>query len=464
MSKRSRSPAERPATAAPAPAAPGGPSPSSWGSLAGLGALSALWALFLWGELLRSRIGGTPFCAFGPEADCAKVWDSAFAAAVHRWTGLPIAGWGLAWGLGALTLPLFALLRLAEGRPLPALVSAVRATAGAGVVTVFVMLAVSATERAFCLGCFVTYLLVAGYAGISLFGWQTAGLPDPRRGLALAAGATAASFVLLLYPGLRTPRNAGEAGRRVIAEAATAGAAAASAPGTGDAERDRLLGQMVSSLTPELKQELADSLFIYRRSSPGIPPTPRATLGPKGAPVRITEFTDVLCDHCADLHKTLEALGESLPPGSLSVESRQFPLDGGCNPFLPPKPGDSVRCLGARARICLEQDPRAFEFSGAIFRSQKSLTRAKVYDLAAPYMPRRALEACVESAATRKKLEDDVAYASRYDPDATPIVLVNGRLGTSFGPFLYSMALTRGADSHPAFDSLPPPNPNAHLH
>ena len=29
--------------------------------------------------------------------DCSAIWNGAFASAVHRLTGLPIAGWGLVW-------------------------------------------------------------------------------------------------------------------------------------------------------------------------------------------------------------------------------------------------------------------------------------------------------------------------------------------------------------------------------
>ena len=57
-----------------------------------------------------------------------------------------------------------------------------------------------------------------------------------------------------------------------------------------------------------------------------------------------------------------------------------------------------------------------------------------------------------------------MAAAAQYDSDGTPIVAVNGRRGTSYGPFLYAMILTRGNAEHPAFDALPPGNPAAHLH
>ena len=79
-------------------------------------------------------------------------------------------------------------------------------------------------------------------------------------------------------------------------------------------------------------------------------------------------------------------------------------------------------------------------------------------------MPRKKLEACVASPETEMKLQEDIRIASLLEPEGTPILLVNGRLGTSFGPFLYAMVLTRGETDHPAFASLPPPNPKAHLH
>jgi len=204
-------------------------------------------------------------------------------------------------------------------------------------------------------------------------------------------------------------------------------------------------------------------LHVYRSSAETAIPPPRALAGPLAAPVRITEWTDVRCGHCADLHKTLEALRASLPAGSFSVDSRQFPLDAECNPLVKGK-RDPVRCLAALARICLEGKEGASAFTGAIFDRQQSLTREQVFALAAPHLSRPALEACLASDATRRKLQDDIAVASRFDPDGTPIVAVNGRRGTSFAPFLYAMVLTGGRDASPSFDALPPPNPRAHLH
>ena len=453
------------ATSAEVTVAPPAATPRSLARLVVLGALSAIWSVVLWEELVLVRSGGSSFCGFGGKFDCAAVWNGAFASTVHRLTGLPIAGWGLVWSAVAFLLPLAALLRTAERRPIDPLVSAVRLTGLAGILAVALMIAESAVAGAICLGCIATYVLVGAYAFIALLQWRPAGFPAARRGATLATGAAVAAFLLLLYPGLRTPKTSGEAGRRAMAEAAArAEPAGQVTAGTGDTRRDERLTELVGSLEPPLRQTLADSLSIYRASPTQQPPPPRALVGSDLAPVKITEFTDILCEHCAGLHETLKTLRESLPPGSFSVDSRQFPLDSRCNPLVGGSREDDVRCVAAKARICLEPTGNEPKLAEALFARQKGLTREKVFEIAAPFMPRPALQACIDAPATRAKLEEDVTAAAHYDSDGTPIVVVNGRKGTSFGPFLYAIIQTRGGAEHPAFDLLPPGDPHAHLH
>jgi hypothetical protein len=109
----------------------------------------------------------------------------------------------------------------------------------------------------------------------------------------------------------------------------------------------------------------------------------------------------------------------------------------------------------------LGNEPKLAE---ALFARQKGLTREKVFETAAPFMPRPALEACIAAPETAAKLAEDISAASKYDSDGTPIVVVNGRKGTSFGPFLYTIIQTRGDADHPALSVLPPGDPGAHLH
>jgi protein-disulfide isomerase len=425
----------------------------------GLGAGTALWSLVLWGELLLARAGGRAFCPLGGEGDCARLWDAAFASAVHRVTGLPVAAWGVAWGLAAFLLPLVALWRRAEDRPALPVLTATRILAAAGVLGVCVAAAAAASERVFCGGCIVVYVLVAGHAGIALFGWPSLGWPDVKGGLAWAGGVLLPVLAALLYPGLHTPRSSSEASRTVLAATPPAGQGATSAA-AGDTGP---LGEMIASLTPDQRQTLSDSLHVYRTSSPLTLPPPRALSGSASAPVRITEFTDVLCSHCAELHETLGLLRQHLPAESFSVDSRQFPLDGDCNPLVTARRGEAVRCLGAKVRICLEGNPGADEAAGRLFAAQRSLTPQRVLELAVPGAP-HSLDTCLARPATAERLREDVELAGRWNPEGTPLVVVNGRRGTSFGPFLYAMVVTGGSPDHPALAALPPPNPQAHLH
>ena len=337
-------------------------------------------------------------------------------------------------------------------------VSATRLLAVVGVLAVAVMLLASAVMGVFCVGCLAADITIAGYAGVALFSWAALGYPQFARGATLAAVACLAGYLTLLYPGLHTPKPSAEAGREAISRIGAQGAAPT--VGTGDADRDLKLAQLVDSLAPPLQQTLSDALAIYRNSEPVSGPAPRRT---NPAPVHITEWTDIRCDHCADLQQTLLELQEQTPPGSFTVEARQFPLDAECNSMVE-RAEDPVRCLAARARICLARHPKTDEFARSLFARQKELTPSQLYQIAAPYMEKKALESCVGSPETKAQLEEDIAYAARFASDGTPIVALNGRKGVSFPPFLYAMILTGGVAEHPAFARLPPPDPNAHLH
>jgi serine/threonine-protein kinase len=313
-----------------------------------------------------------------------------------------------------------------------------------------------------------------------LVAWRRAGWPEAGRGLGFAAGLTVAAFLVLLVPGTRTPPARVELSALVPAppppapplaptaappvDAPLALPSAVPSPGAPASPGAVALEDFVATLSGPLQQSLSDALAAYRTAPEHRPARARYTLGPRTAPVRITEFTDVLCPHCADLHRTIAYLRSNAPAGSFQVEPRQYPLDGACNPQVQ-RMGSPVRCLGARAKICMEGKPGADAFTGALFENQRELTEQRVYELAAPHMPRAELEACVASAETNARLQEDIQEASRHDVTGTPLVLVNGRKGSPYGPFLYAMILNRGLPWHPSFNALPPPraqDPHGH--
>jgi protein-disulfide isomerase len=402
-----------------------------------LGAAVAAWSFVL----LRAQNAPESVCTEG--GGCASLWTAPFALTVQRTTSVPVAGWGLVWGLAATGLGIAALVRAGRG-PVDAIVTSLRLLSAAGLLGVFVLVGVIVAERTFCPPCAGAHALVLAHAGVALFAWRRMGLARPGPGAVLAGGSLLWAYLVVAFTAGSVPASA---------------VPSAAKP---DATADAALRDLIEKLLPPERQALADALGRMRRGPALTLPPPRTQRGPAAAPVRFTEFTDVRCSHCAELHQVWQGLEQALPPGSFSVESRFYPLDGGCNPALRSPARDPVRCLAPRVQICREGDPGASALTGALFAAQRTLTPEKVYELAGG--DRASLDACVASPGTRSKLEGDVALAEQYSPDGTPLVLVNGRLGSALPAFLYAIVMARGSPDHPAFSVLPPANPNAHIH
>ena len=415
-----------------------GPGRRALAALCTLATASALWGLFLWTELLSSRRGGEVFCPLGEASTCTALWDSGFATAIHTASGLPVAGWGLVWGLVALMAAVAQLRARRSGLLLGMLV----ATAAAGTVGVLVLMAVSAVAGTICGSCLVTYLLVGGFVAVVFSRTRGLAPADLARGAGAAAVLTGVLFAILLYPGSRTPLGADES--RVLE--LTEGPAGS---------LDERLVQFVADLGPADKRAFAVALETFSQAPAPAPRPARGLHGSPSASVRLTDFTDALCGHCAVFHVGLETLERSLPAGSFSVEERQFPLDEACNSAGPPRgPGESVRCRAALARICMEATSHAFDYSSDLFRNQETLSAEQVVSLAARYTEADALSSCMESADTKAKLQDDIDWALAEGLRGTPMVLVNGRRSPTSLPFLYALILARGDANHPAFAAL----------
>lgn len=432
-------------------------------TLAALAAASAGWAVFLWRSLIAARQGAEPFCVFGA-SDCAALWDGPFAAWIHRMTGVPVAGWGLVWGLVALALPLLVLLGRERLGPLRELQSAIKLTAVAGALGVVVLLAASQREGAFCSNCAITYTLTGLYAAVAFLRLPRRASAFSERGAFTAALLTVLAYALLLYPGTRTPRKASEAAREAMARAAEGIAATPQRPegaaprGPAAAVDEAELVDFLSSLPDQVRSALSTTLALYRNAPARPSDPPRAPEGNPAAAVVIAEFIDFLCSHCADLHETMRYLLDNA--GSrFTLDSRNYPLDGNCNARLPARGAETVRCLAAKVSICAERSPNRFEMAGELFAEQRRLTTEKVLEVASRHLDQMSLDACLSDPATERKLASDVAFAGRHDPEGTPLVLVNGRQATPYGPLLLALVLAQGDADHPAFGTLPPPAP-----
>jgi serine/threonine-protein kinase len=468
------------------------PRPSARGLalVVGVGFVHALWALFQWTQLVAARTGGSSFCGIGDSSACTDIWDSAFASTIQGWTGVPIAGWGLIWSVAAVALPLWALAQRASEVDQKRERVTGSAWAGtvwialAGIGAIVVLFAASVMEGQLCTTCVVTYTIVAIYAAICFVQTPLRSVPLAK-GVSLASGALGLAFVLLFIPGLRTPLSQAEAGKQVLEQIAqqdgqpdreqeeAESAASANAPPSGPHGAPPLedsiasLSELLDQLPPDLKQAFSDELHRFSKAEHVPLRKPRALIGPSTAPVRITEFTDVLCGHCATLHDTVTQLSQAVPPGSFSLEARHFPLDSACNPELEGESTNPLRCVAAKSVICMEGRTDAFDYAGRLYKNQRTLSEDAIYELAGATSSRDELASCVNDDATLAKLHDDIAWASEHDIHGTPLVLINGRPVAAFGPLLYALILTGGDAEHPVFAMLPtpkPPKPHDHKH
>jgi protein-disulfide isomerase len=412
-----------------------------------LAAASGAWALHLWRELALAKLGGDVTCPFGSTGDCGTVWQSGFAQTVERASGLPVAAHGVLWAIVAFALPVAVLVARARGRRGEVSWAAVLVTAAAGVLAVMGLAAAQLVDGHFCASCAIAYAFTLAYAGLCFFSSGSVPFARLARGGLLAGAAAGLSFAALAVgrPEPPAPASASLGTARLPATASTPRQDGAS----GDA-----LSRFVAALSPVEEQLLGRALRDYEGSEPQPLREPRSLLGSPMAPVRITDFADLLCSHCAALHATLAQLRRTAPEGSFAVESRYFPLDGACNPKVEHASKDALRCTAARVMICLEGDPGAFDVAGEIYANQRDLTEERLYQIASRARPRDELEACARSPETEAKLQSDIAWAASEDIQGTPLVLVNGRKATPFPAFLWAIVLSGGDPGKPSLAAL----------
>lgn len=450
MSKKNKKGTQDTSGAKPGKAPPSGPVPTR-GALAllGLGVAESALALFQWSQLLTLRAGGATVCGVSEHVNCETVWNTPFASRVHELLGIPVAGLGLLWGLVATALAGLYLAWQRGGAPVRPAVNGLRLTAAVGLVTGVVLAGVSASAGALCLTCLGTYGLVLGFAAVA---WR--GLPGPvapqsgewASTLQWTLGFALAGFIALSIPGRATPKASAEEAElpQMTSEASS-------------------IEAYLQGLSPGEKQFAANALEQYRKDTP-LPAKPtRRRYGPAEAPVKIVEWTDSKCPHCKALVEGVAALKKRVPEGKLSLEARQYPLDGGCNPAIAPQYTDGgLRCLAAKAQICLEEASDYWELREKLFAAQGALTPQLVMQIASSgSVERSQLEACVNNPNTQRRVQEDVAYAQEHDIHGTPLVVVNGREVPPSLPFLYALAMAGGDANSPAFRVLPPPQSEA---
>lgn len=396
----------------------------------------SLLSVYQWMELLHVRSGGTATCAINDTVNCATVWSSDFASRVHSLVGMPVAGLGLVWGLTAFAISVVIARKLISGSDVTGPVAAAKVWAALGALSCITFGVASAKIGAVCLTCLATYALTIGFALPVLLL-----LPGPPS-LTPAAGwlgsIAVPIFLVLLWPGSLTPKG--------------------TAAPLADRPREADVEKYFEALQWGEAQAASDARAAWLGA--GTPDASRfpshARYGPASAPVKVVEFTDILCSHCRALLGTLDALKKAVPATAVSIEPRYFPLDGDCNKKVSQSPHDGIRCLGAKAQICLESSPQFWSLRAELFENQEGLTKEKILEIALKGMALEQLQGCVDSPQTQARIDEDVEYAMLFNPTGTPIVLLNGRETMPVAAFLYGMALSGGDANTKYFSKLPP--------
>ncbi len=395
----------------------------------------SLLSVYQWMELLLVRGGGTATCAINETVNCATVWNSDFASRVHTLIGMPVAGLGLVWGLTAFGISVVIARKLVSGGDVAGPVAAAKVWAALGALSCITFGVASAKLGAVCLTCLGTYALTLCFAMPVLML-----LPKSESYAPAAAwlGSIAIPvFLVLLWPGSQTPKGTPtaikESPKADEVDQYFATLQWGEAQATADARAEWLAAPV-----PDVSRFLTHQRY-----------------GPANAPVKVVEFTDILCSHCRALISSLDQLKKAVPAANMSLEPRYFPLDGECNKTVSQSSGDGVRCLGAKVQICLEGSPQFWELRDELFENQQALGKSLILQIASKGMPLDKLQVCVDSPATQARIDEDVAYAMLFNPQGTPIVVLNGRSTPPVAPFLYGMMMSKGDANTKYFAKLP---------
>ncbi len=410
------------------------------------------------------KSGDKPICAVNEQLDCAAVWESAISTMIHQYSGIPIAGWGLIWSLLILLLSLKLLLNLKTAKDSSLVLNAMHISSLAAIVIVAGLALYSFSISVFCISCIVFYLVVAIIAATVL-----TMLKVEHRSFISGAGVSLAITIvlalLLYFPGQATPlesvfslqktastQNQGQANNSDIVNTSS--------------ENLSVLNDFISSQPEEVKQIMSNFLEEYRYAKRITLESDltRLSVGSENSPVKLVEWLEITCPHCAQLDQQLSNIKNSTNDNDWSLETRYYPLDSECNPDMNRSRNNGVSCLAAKSLICLADDREtSHKIRSTFFANQKQLSTDLIKDIIRDHqVDMIQLQACLESDETEQDLLNDIAMARQHNISGTPLLVMNGKALTAMPHLIYSLILSKGDTESTAFKSLPSPQEISH--
>jgi len=414
--------------------------------------------IYQWLALSTLRSSGEkPLCAVNETLDCSAIWDSAISTSVHQFSGIPIAGWGLIWSALILVFSIKLLLETQKNSDSSLVLSALRITAIVGVVGTIALIFYSLSLQVFCISCIIFYIIVAIITFI-IIAKLKAGDTKILAGGGLALAISIFFALILFIPGQNIPLQSVVNSPLTTTNEKTTNSSDNSAA-INTKETDGALKQFIETQSPAVTQTMSNFLAEYRSAKHVAHDTDpsRLSFGNDKSPVKIVEWLEISCPHCAQLSQQLASIKNTTETDSWSLETRYYPLDSACNPNMTRSSNNGVSCLAAKSLICLSEDKeKSHSILATLFANQKTLSTDIIRNIIRDHeVDMIELAACVESEATTKALATDIAMAQDHAISGTPLVVMNGRSLTAMPHLIYSLILSGGNDAAPEFSTLP---------
>lgn len=147
------------------------------------------------------------------------------------------------------------------------------------------------------------------------------------------------------------------------------------------------------------------------------------------AKMKVVEFADFLCGHCATAFPTVKAFINSHPDVEFSFQA--FPLDGACNKEI--QYSEGTRCYLAAISQCAHRQGQAWKTQEWIFNNQRQLLSKDMVktmldeNAASLGLDKEQLVQCAESEEVKEIIRNQAAAGATAGVKGTPSLYVNGK-------------------------------------
>ena len=190
-------------------------------------------------------------------------------------------------------------------------------------------------------------------------------------------------------------------------------------------------GSFSEQYFPKKAQEMISFQFADWNAKPAIEidPISPLQLNPNpNAKMKMVEFADFRCGHCATAFPIIHKFAKTHPDVELSFQA--FPLDGECNPVI--GRANNVSCFLARLSHCAGEQDKAWDAQEWMFKNQRAFgsveaVKSKIIEATSLNLDTEALFQCADTDQTREIIRNQAKLGEQVGVKGTPSLYVNGK-------------------------------------